>query len=246
MANWSDVHISFEGTEEAISAFYKFLEEDKGIYKFPVVEREIEVHDDTELTIDGGAKWKLDLKEVANFCKTYKLGASGCDAESGDDFFIKFSINSDGVIKREEYNYLCKESVDTFGAQYFIEYYAESRDTAEDAEEIYNDLLEAGAIDESEDKREYIQYFCWMELSDEKDTAEALKKLKKLKSYGEASGSELVLELKDFYIVETQSVQDNKCKAMVKDKISGLWEEKILGLEVFKDIAGANETMINI
>lgn len=246
MANWSDVHISFEGTEEAISAFYKFLEEDREECKFPVVEREVEIYDDTELTIDGNARWSLDLDEVANFCKTYKLEASGYDAESGSNFFIKFSIDSDGAIDSEDYHYLCRESVDAYGAEYFIEYYTESRDTAEDAEEIYNDLLEAGAIDESEDKWEYIQYFCWKEFSDEKDTAEALKKLKKLKSYGEASGSELVLELDDFYIVETQSVQDNKCKAIVKDKASGLWEEKVLGLEVFKDIAGSNETMINI
>ena len=246
MANWSDVHISFSGREDAIAAFYVFLDKDQEECKFPVVDRDVEICNDTELTIDGNARWSLDIDEVANFCKTYKLKASGYDAESGNNFFTKFSIDSDGLIDSDCYDYLCRESVDAFGAQYFIEHYAESCDTVEYAEEIYNNLLEAEAIDESEDKQEYIQYFCWAKLSNEEETAEAITKLNKLKGYGEASGSELVLELNNFYIVETQGVKDDKCKAMVKDKTSELWEEKVLGLEIFKDIAGAKETMINI
>ena len=242
MANWSDTHISFSGTIEAIEAFGKFLEEDNEV--FPVYEREVDLYKET-LTVDGQCRWGIDLNEVSNFCKTYKIEASGYDAESGSDFFTKFSIDKDGVISREDYDYLCKESVEAYGEQYFIEYYQESRDTAEEAENLYEELLEAGAIDESEDKWEYIQYFCWKKLPNENETALAKKNLEKLKGYNKAIGKERVLSLDDFYIVEVEKT-DNQYKAMVKEKESGLWREEVLGLEVFKDIANAKTEMIEV
>ena len=116
MANLSECYIEFQGNNKSLDDLHNCLL--KKNFDFFDVDSIVEIKDNM-LAVNGMAKRQLNLQKLADeICKKHKVTASGYDAESGDDFFIKFKIDEEGGIYSDKYDYICEESILAFGEDY--------------------------------------------------------------------------------------------------------------------------------
>lgn len=215
MANWSDCYIEINGSKEAVEAAKKKFTNDE--YS------DVNIIDegDDYINISLSGKWYGPRNIFKGICERYKASGKYTDAEAGNDFFVFVEyINGEEITDIEE-TYLCDKSIEEYGRQYFIEYYADQLEI-DDAVEVAKKLCDE---EDEQDYLEVISYICSEDVE-----VEMLKVFPQmfsdLPSMGESQSnpvSKLQID-ENLFVVEAEKVHDFKYVTTVFNLQTKEWQ----------------------
>ena len=102
--------------------------------------------DDGQVSFYGGGRWHGPYSTVKYLANKYKLDATYNDIEAGCYFYHKMVFEKGNCVLDEEYEYLSKESVAEYGAEYFSEQYDYAFEEPSENQDLFDKLIEVGVF----------------------------------------------------------------------------------------------------